>query len=85
MDNLDQYQHIKIILLPTGYGGKTFSQNVPAHNSPFKSAFFSQNVVFSSRELFGLMGANLNRNVIVTGGSYAGKNYRDEVSREFFN
>jgi len=31
------------------------------------------------RELFGLMGANLNRNVIVTGGSYAGKNYRDEV------
>ena len=39
----------------------------------------------SSRELFGLMGANLNRNVIVTGGAYAGKNYRDEVSSEFFN
>ena len=29
------------------------------------------------------MGANLNRNVIVTGGVYAGKNDRDEVSSEF--
>ena len=80
MDDLDQYQHITIIL------AKYLHRMCPLTMHHSKVLYSESKLSFSSsRQLFGLMGANLNRNVIVTGGAYAGKNYRDEVPSGFFN